>query len=120
MIEHFGLAIDQNTNDLYLDDDGNLAVSKGAQAVAEHVRQRLMTYQAEWFLDNTAGVPWLDQIMGKAYDSALSEALVKAEILNTDAVTEITSFSVGFLRMQRNLVIKDVEILTSYDVIVSV
>lgn len=119
-MSHFGLAIDPTTNDLFLDGSNNLGVVTGAKAVGQHIRQRLMTYRGEWFLDTTAGVPWLDEIMARRYDPALAEAVVKAEILDTDAVTEITSFSVGFVRDVRQLRIKDVNVMTTYDQEVSV
>lgn len=112
---HFGLAIDGATNDLHLDADGSLAVARGAKAVAQHVRQRLMHFQGEWFLDTTAGAPWIYDILGSQYNPALSEAIVKAEILDTDGVTEITSFSVSFNREVRRLNIRDVEAGTIYD-----
>lgn len=111
----FGLAIDQVTNDLFLAGDGNLATVTDAHAVGQHVRQRLSTFAREWFLDTTAGVPWLDQILGKAYDPALAESVVKAEILNTDGVTEITSFSVSFDKATRGLIIRSVEVGTIFD-----
>lgn len=114
-IPRTGLAIDQATNDLYLAADGNLAIVGNALAVGQHVRQRLKTFEREWFLDTTAGVPWLDQILGKSYDPALAESVVKAEILETDGVTEITSFSVSFDRSTRGLIIKSVEVLSEYD-----
>lgn len=111
---HLGLAIDPETNDVFL--EGNsLAVVVATEAVGQHVRQRIKTFEGEWFLDNTAGVPWLAEIMGRNYDPALAEAVVKAEILDTDGVTEITSFSVSFDRNRRALIIKDIEILTVYD-----
>ena len=109
-------AVDSRTNDLYLAPDGNLAMVEDAHAVGQHVRQRLMTFEGEWFLDTAAGVPWLDQLLGRSYDSALAEAVVKAEILDTDGVEEITSFSVRFNREPRNLDIHSVEVLTDYDV----
>lgn len=112
---HFGLAIDQDTRDLFLAPDGNLATVTGAEAVAQHVRQRLKTYKGEWFLDTTAGVPWLEQIMGDGFNPALAEAVVKAEILDTHGVVEITSFSVTFDASVRRLVIKDIAVLTTYD-----
>lgn len=114
-MDRTGLAIDPATNDLYLDTSGNLAVVEDAHAVGQHVRQRLMTFEGEWFLDIKAGVPWLDQLLGKAYDPALAESVVKAEIRNTDGVTDITSFSVRFRREMRNLDIHSVEVLTVYD-----
>lgn len=119
-MSHFGFAIHPDTNDLYLAEDGQLAVVRDAAAVGQHVRQRLMTFVGEWFLDTTAGVPWLDQIMGRAYDPALAEAVVKAEIIKTDGVTEIVSISIGFDNDPRRLVIKEIEVLTTYDQVVRV
>ncbi len=116
----FGLAIDQATNDLFLVGDGNLATVTDAEAVGQHVRQRLSTFSGEWFLDTTAGVPWLDQILGKAYDPAFAESVVKAEILNTDGVTEITSFSVSFDKATRGLIIRSVDVGTIFDEEVSI
>ena len=120
MRQHIGLALDPLTNDLFLRPNGELAVVRDAEAVGQHVRQRLKTFEGEWFLDTTAGVPWLDQILGKNYDPALAEAVVKAEILDTDGVTEITAFSVRFNRNIRNLDIHSVEVLTEYDAEVAV
>lgn len=110
-----GLAIDPTTNDLFLEDNGELAIVHDAEAVGQHVRQRLMTFEGEWFLDNTAGVVWLSKIMGRGYDPALAESVVKAEILDTEGVTSIESFSVSFNKTQRNLEIRSVEVLTDYD-----
>lgn len=115
MSVRFGLAIDETTNDLYLSADGNLAVVTDALAVGQHARQRLQTFEKEWFLDTTCGVPWLDDILGRSYDPALAESVVKAELLATDGVEEITSFSVGFDRATRGLIIRGVEVRTMFD-----
>lgn len=112
--QHVGLSLDPNTNDLHFK-GRNLVLVRGPEAVGQHVRQRLKTFQGEWFLDTTAGVPWLAQIMGKEYDPALAEAVVKAEVLDTHAVVEIVSFSVGFNEALRNLEIREVEVMTTYD-----
>jgi hypothetical protein len=110
-----GLAIDQATNDLHFSADGNLAIVTDAEAVGQHARQRLSTFQGEWFLDTTVGVPWLSQILGQRYDPALAEAVTKACLLTTDGVTGITSFSVSFGRVTRGLFIKSVDVTTDYD-----
>lgn len=119
MATRIGLAIDASTNDLYLDSIGNLALVYDAEAVGQHAKQRLGTFQGEWVYDTTAGVPWLSQILGKGYDPALAEAVVKAEILDTDGVTEITSFSVSFDKTSRGVTINEVEVGTVYDETVS-
>lgn len=115
MREHIGLALDPATNDLFLRPNGELAVVRNAEAVGQHVRQRLKTFSGEWFLDTTAGVPWLDEILGRGYDPALAEAVIKGEVLDTDAVTEITSFSVRFDRQRRALEAFGISIITEYD-----
>lgn len=115
VIDRIGLGIDATTNDLYLSADGSLAVVTNALAVGQHVRQRLMTFEGEWFLDTTAGVTWLSEVFGKKYDPALAESLTKAEIMDTDGVTEITDFSVRFFQERRNLDIYNVAVMTEYD-----
>lgn len=110
-----GFAIDQTTNDLFLRTDGTLAVVHDVEAIGQHVRQRLKTFHGEWFLDTEAGVPWLDEVFGRAYDPALSEALVKAEILDTIGVQEIITFGVAFNQTRRELIISEIEVLTMYD-----
>lgn len=116
MSDRFGLAIDQTTNDLFVNPTtGDMGVVTDAAAIAQHVRQRLKTFLGEWFLDTEAGVPWLDELFGRPYDPALAESIVKEEVLNTDGVKEILSFSVGFDRTKRNLIIREIEVLTVYD-----
>ena len=112
---HFGLSILQETNDLHLDSAGNLAIARGPRAVAQHVRQRILCFEGEWFLNVEAGMPWIYDILGSNYNPALSEAIVKAEILDTDGVTTIESFSISFSRGVRRLNIRDVEAGTIYD-----
>ncbi|MDT9694263.1 hypothetical protein Q5762_39210, partial [Streptomyces sp. P9(2023)] len=69
--------IGDNPADLYLDANGNLGLVYNAEAVGQHARQRLMTYEGEWFLDKTAGVPWIREILGSAYDAVLAESVIK-------------------------------------------
>lgn len=118
IISRFSLALRRDGSapaDLYLDETGSLAVVRDAEAVGQHARQRLMTYEGEWFLDNQAGVPWFRELMGGQYDPVLAESLLKAEILDTDGVTDISSFSVRFDRTTRGLSAFDIEVVTEYD-----
>lgn len=115
---HFAISlapVDGAPADLHLSDDGQLATVSDAHAVGQHVRQRLKTFSGEWFLDAEAGVPWLDDILGRGYDAALAEAIIKAEILQTHGVEEITSFSVSFDDERRELRAASITVLTIYD-----
>lgn len=115
MISRIGLAIDPVTNDLCFDETGAMKTVIDAHAVGQHVRQRLMTFKGEWFLDTRVGVPWLDQILGKGFNPALGEAVVKASILATAGVKAISDCSVTFGRATRGLFIRSIEITTDYD-----
>lgn len=115
MTDRIGLAIDPTTNDIFVAADGQLATVRDAEAVGQHVRQRLKTFTGEWFLDTAAGVPWLDEILGKQYDPALAESVTKAEVLDTEGVTSIESFAVRFTRASRGLIIDSIEVRSEYD-----
>lgn len=117
---HKGLAINPTTNDLFVDETNNLAIVTNAEAIGQHVRQRLKFFEDEWFLDRTAGVPWLQQILGQKYDPALADALVKAEILDTSGVISISSFSVSYAKTTRGLIISDISVYTVYEEDISV
>jgi hypothetical protein len=117
-IERFGLALRRDGSapaDLYLDELGSLAVVKNAEAVGQHVRVRLMTYEGEWFLDNQVGVPWIRDIVGHQYDPIMAESVLKAEILDTDGVTDISSFSVRFDNSTRGLSAFNIDVVTEYE-----
>jgi hypothetical protein len=64
-----------------------------AQEVAQNISQRLRTFQGEWFLEITIGVPYLQQIFTKGIDAATVEGLLKREILSTPFVKALTSFT---------------------------
>lgn len=114
------LAIDPKTNDLHFDSDGNLVLVHNAEAVGQHVRQRLKHFQGEWFLDIEAGTPWIDDVLGKNYDSALSEAIIKDQISGTDGVESIESFSIQFDRTKRELLSHRITVSTMYDEVTSI
>jgi len=123
MIERMGLALRRDGDapaDLYLDEDGNLAIVRNAQAVGQHVRQRLMTFHGEWFLDTTVGIRWLRDVLGGNYDPVMAESLVKAEVLATDGVIDISGFSVRFSRVTRGLSAADITVVTEYEEEISV
>lgn len=110
---------DRAIPDLYMNGNDVVFVTD-AEAIAQHVRQRLMVFQSEWFLDTTAGVPWLTRILGQGYDPVLAEGVIKSVVLATEGVTSIESFDVVFNRQTRELRVRQLDVRTIYDEIVSV
>lgn len=110
-----GIGIDSNTNDVHFDEVGNLVMVHDADAVAEHVMQRVKTYEGEWFLDTSAGIPWLQDIIANGYDPALGEALIKAEVHDTKGVLDIEEFNVSFNNSIRVVTFQTIGVTTIYD-----
>lgn len=118
IVQRIALALRPNAEgipDLALTADGNLDMVTNAEAVGQHVSQRLQTFEGEWFLDTTAGVPWLDRIMGRKIDLPLAESVMKAETMDTDGVTGIEGFDLRFDRKPRRLNLVRATVATEYD-----
>ncbi|WP_047236638.1 hypothetical protein [Chromobacterium subtsugae] len=105
-----------------LDANGDYVIGSGADfyanevaAVAQAVVTRLRLWRAEWFLDTSDGTPWLQDALGQAGKTAIDAAL-RARILATPGVTEITAYGSQFAGNSRELAIS-ATISTIYGVI---
>ncbi|MEP9376214.1 hypothetical protein ABLE91_05850 [Aquabacter sp. CN5-332] len=115
MSSFLGLSI-QPHNDLHLDDDGNLVVVVDAEAIGQHIRQRLMFWQGEWFLDQDAGVAWTEYVLGRPpSEMPIAEATIKAEVMATPGVTEILEFDASYDRASRGLRINGLVVATVFE-----
>jgi hypothetical protein len=62
-----------------------------ANGVGQKVTCRLKLWEGEWFLDNTIGTPYLQQILG--YNTAsLRDIALQAVIIQTPGVSAISSY----------------------------
>ena len=78
-------ALDQN-GDYQL----GIFLSDSPAAVAQAVQTRLALWQGQWFLDQTAGTPFLQSIAGRKTNYDIE---IQTRILETPGVTEISSYS---------------------------
>jgi hypothetical protein len=72
--------------------------------VAQSVQTRLLLWEGEWFLDNTVGTPYAQQILGYNTKS-LYDMAIKSRILGTPGVTSIESYNSVFDPATRSLTI---------------
>lgn len=87
--------------DLVVDIDLSLVVDQ--PEVVQHIRQRLQTFLAEWFLDLSVGVPWFQQILGKVQYLSTVTTILKAVVVESPGVKEVTSFTVGEADAERTV-----------------
>lgn len=79
--------------------DGDLAMTSDVQAnsptnpVLQDILQRLRFFYGEWFLDNTKGVQWFEQILVKNPDRSKIDLILLNTIMDTPGVQTVTSYS---------------------------
>lgn len=107
MPSHFlGVALHDTTHDLYMDAAGHLVMVEDNRAIAEHVKQRLLMYKGEWFLDTLVGTPWFQDVFTRPHNDMVIEGVIKREIYDTPGVAELTEFD-----MQINTRTRHIEVL---------
>ena len=101
-------------NDLLIK-DGDLVLTSdaetgGTQPVLQNILQRLRFMLGEWFMDNTQGLPWIQQIFVKNPNQANIDALLLNTILGTPGVLGVSyynfqaNFSQRILNVQFNAI----------------
>ena len=85
-------ALDPVTRGLVVKKGSFLAIS-GPEKVAQAIGIRLRCWLGEWFLDVTHGVPYLEQVLGKAPRPEMVEAVLRAQILDVAGVLGIEAFT---------------------------
>lgn len=76
--------------DLILTADANPA---GTNNIQQNILQRLSFFLGEWFLDNTQGLPYYQQILIKNPDQSKIDAIFVNSILGTPGVTQLLSYT---------------------------
>ena len=75
----------------------------GADKVAQQIKINLLSFLGEWFLDNTYGVPYLEDILVKNPRMSAVETIFRSHINSVPNVIRITSFSMDWNRRERTL-----------------
>lgn len=87
----FDLGIEPDTGDLVFEKN-DLAIVGGSDALLQRLRQRLRFFTNEWFLDQTAGLPYYTDILIKSPNIDSVDSLIKTEIKETESITEIIEY----------------------------
>ena len=99
------MALNQD-GDAFLNLNGSIGRVRDFFQVVQHVTTRLRFYKGEWFLNTDAGVDYFGKILIKPSNLALTESLIKNEIINTPEVESLNSFEMVFDSFTRKLKIQ--------------
>lgn len=90
-------------NDLVLTSDADPA---GSDPILQNTLQRMRFFLGEWFLDNTQGLPWFQQILVKSPDQSKIDAIFVNVILGTPGVTQLIAYDFTVDRASRKLTVR--------------
>jgi len=86
------LGIDLLTGDLAIENNDLILVS-GSEQMAQNLKIRLRFFQGEWFLDVTQGLPFYESILVKNPNLPDIDNIIKAEIIDTEDITQLLEYS---------------------------
>ena len=90
------------TNDLIVQNGDLVLISEDAQT-AQMVRETLATFLGEWFLDNTIGVAWFQDILVSNPNLDTIQMLLLVAITDVPGVQSLNNFQFGFVPETRAL-----------------
>jgi hypothetical protein len=111
------IALDPDTGDVLLDAAGNFATVTGRDAIAQHVRIRLLHYLGEWFLDQREGVPYFESILVHHPDLAAVEEAYRRTIAETPGIASVRDLVLDFDRRSRTLTVTGSAVTTDGETI---
>ena len=99
------LKIDTETGDLAIENGDlvQLTTTNMAELVEQRLKKRLGLFQGEWFLDTRQGVPYFQQILVRHPNMTAIQAVLVREILDTDGVLSLISYSQSLNTAPRSL-----------------
>lgn len=98
------LLLDADTHDLAIT-VGDLQITADDQSIRQSLKQRLLLFFGEWFLDTEKGVPYYQFILVKNPNLDVVQALLKDAVLGTPGVLELTAFEFDYAPGNRELTV---------------
>ncbi|MDG4874205.1 hypothetical protein P9273_03715 [Mesorhizobium sp. WSM4935] len=86
------LLLDTDTWDLVADASGNIAVADEPYSLAQDAASAIRLFAGELYYDTTQGIPYFDQILGKAPPVSLMKAYFNRAALTVPGVFSAQTF----------------------------
>lgn len=71
----------------------------------QRLKQRLLTILGEWFLDESIGIPYFQEIFKKGVNESRVRSLFLSVIKNTENINKIEFFDLDFTESTRTLTV---------------
>ncbi len=80
-------------NDIYLDKNGNLAISVDLKAVSEIVAQKVKTKLGELIFNTASGIPYFETIWAGTPRALQFQSAIRQASLSLPEVTQVNNFT---------------------------
>ncbi len=84
---------------------GVLQLTTEQDAIRQAAECRLRTFRAEWFLDGSIGMPWVEQVLGRKAAAAPIRTVIRDELLSIPGVTGLASLGLVFDPSARSMAV---------------
>jgi len=89
------LALDTLTHDLLIQTN-DLQLVKDSNQIDQNTKIRLLFFRGEWFLDTISGLPFYEEILVRNPNLPDIDNIIKAQITDTNDVTELIEYRSNF------------------------
>lgn len=89
--------------DISLDPRGNLAIADGVEDVRQRALNRLRFWLGEWYMDQTKGVRYIEQVFGRQVEPALAASAITGKLREVEGVIAVYGVRVEIDPMTRRL-----------------
>ena len=116
------LALDPSTHDLLITSEGNLRLTQTTpEAAAQRIGIRLALFLGEWFLDQTAGVPYFQNILVRVPDDSVLRAIFRSQIEADPFVVAVSRIVLALDRATRALTLEfDAQLIEGSELTISI
>ena len=98
------IKLETDTHDLEVI-NGELSLTEGLEARSQHLKQRMGMFFGEWFLNTLRGIPYVQQVFKKNPNPVVIDSIFKNEIVSTQGVLELQTFSLDLEETTRELTV---------------
>lgn len=87
------ITLDDNGDALIKNNKLQLTKHNSDEEISQRLKQALLFFYGEWFLDVTAGVPWFQVILEKGTSPDIIEGIIKDVIIGVQGVVYLNRFN---------------------------
>lgn len=81
-----------NFGDLIFTNGSCPTTKEFAESVSQKVFILLRTFESEWYLNTTTGIPYLQEILGKKVNKGTIDRIIQQKILQEEGVASVESY----------------------------